>query len=156
MGLYQLRREQAVSATIDEIWDFISNPGNLKLITPGYMGFDISGVPPGKMYPGMIISYTVKPLLGMKMLWVSEITHVIEKQYFVDEQRSGPYKMWHHEHFIKPVPAGVLMTDIVSYIPPAGFIGKIANSLLIRKELKKIFDYREMTLAARFNKKGGS
>ena len=156
MGLYRLRREQTVPATIDEAWDFISNPGNLKLITPGHMGFDISGVPPGKMYPGMIISYTVRPLLGIKMLWVSEITHVREKQYFVDEQRSGPYKMWHHEHFIESVPAGVLMTDIVSYIPPAGFIGNIANSLLIRKELKKIFDYREEALAGIFNKKGGS
>lgn len=150
MGLFKLHREQKLPATIDEVWDFISNPQNLKLITPGHMGFEIMGDPPGKMYPGMIITYTVKPFLGIKMLWVSEITQVREKHYFVDEQRAGPYKMWHHEHFIEPVPGGVLVTDIVTYIPPAGFIGNFVNSVVIKKELKKIFDYREKALAGYF------
>jgi ligand-binding SRPBCC domain-containing protein len=150
MGLFKLQREQTLPATIDEVWDFISSPANLKRITPAHMGFDIQGTLPGKMYPGMMISYTVSPLWGIKMLWVSEITHIREKEYFVDEQRKGPYTMWHHEHFIEPVPGGVRMTDLVSYIPPAGFIGNIVNSLVIEGELKKIFDYREKALKGIF------
>ena len=108
------------------------------------MGFDI--IPPElpeKMYPGMIIAYKVSPFLGLKMTWVTEITHIREKAYFVDEQRVGPYSIWHHEHQIKSIDGGVLMTDIVSYKPPFGILGSIANELFIRKQLKAIFDYRE-------------
>jgi len=134
-----------------EVWDFISSPANLKKITPSYMGFDItSGDLPEKMYPGMIISYRVKPLFGIRMNWVTEITHVSEGRYFVDEQRSGPYAMWHHAHFIEPVDGGVLMKDIVSYRPPFGFLGVIANRMLIRRQLKEIFDYRFAALEKKF------
>lgn len=90
----------------------------------------------------MIISYKVSPVAGVKTTWVTEITQVREKKYFVDEQRIGPYAMWHHEHIIEPIENGVLMTDIVSYQPPFGFLGSIANKLLIKKKLKEIFDYR--------------
>ena len=117
------------------------------------MGFVItSGNLPEKMYPGMIITYAVKPLLGIKMKWVTEITHIEEKRYFIDEQRSGPYSMWHHQHFIKPVEGGVMMTDIVSYKPPMGFLGAIANHLVIRRQLEDIFDYREKALEKIFGK----
>lgn len=143
MAFYQFKKTQKIPASIEQVWDFISSPGNLKKITPEYMGFDItSGDLPEKMHPGMIISYKVSPVAGIKSTWVTEITHVRENEYFVDEQRIGPYSMWHHEHIIEPVENGVLMTDIVSYKPPLGFFGAIANKLIIQKKLKEIFDYR--------------
>lgn len=147
MAIYQLFTEQKIPASIDEVWDFISSPGNLKRITPDYMGFDITSTHlPEKMYAGMIISYIVKPLLGIKTSWVTEITHVRDKEFFVDEQRIGPYTMWHHEHKIEPIEGGVLMKDIVTYRPPFGILGKIANRLIIGKKVKSIFDYREQAI----------
>ncbi len=152
MALFQFRAEQKIAGTIEEVWEFISSPANLKEITPGHMGFDItSGELHEKMYPGMIIAYKVKPLFGIKMNWVTEITHVEEKRFFVDEQRSGPYAMWHHEHHIEEIDGGVLMRDIVSYIPPLGFLGSIANKLFIRSQLEEIFKYRTKALEKRFS-----
>lgn len=131
--------------------DFISSPANLKEITPKYMGFDItSNEIPEKMYQGMIISYKVSPLLGIKTTWVTEISQIKDKEYFVDEQRVGPYKLWHHQHIIIPIDGGVLMKDIVSYEPPFGFLGKIANSLIIKNKLKEIFNYRTKAIEKRF------
>lgn len=151
MAVYQLATEQKLTTSIDDIWDFISTPANLKKITPDYMGFDItSGGLPEKMYPGMIITYKVSPLMGLKMTWVTEITHVVDKAYFVDEQRVGPYKIWHHQHRIEPVDNGVLMTDLVTYVPPLGILGALANTMIIRKKLKQIFDYRRNVLADLF------
>lgn len=151
MAFYQLLKEQKVNCNIDEIWDFISSPVNLKEITPDYMGFDIiSKDLPKKMYEGMIISYKVSPLFGIKTTWVTEITHIRDKQYFVDEQRVGPYKIWHHQHIIEPIDGGVLMKDIVSYQPPFGFLGAIVNTLIIKSKLKEIFDYRTKAVEAKF------
>lgn len=151
MGFYQLHETQKIPATTDEVWDFISSPANLKKITPKYMGFDIkSELLPPKMYPGMIISYKVSPIWGIKMTWVTEITHIKEKEYFVDEQRIGPYAMWHHEHKIEPIDGGTLMTDIVSYKPPLFFLGSIANSVLIKKQLREIFEYRKKAIGKMF------
>lgn len=151
MGFYQLHKTLKITASLDEVWEFISSPSNLKKITPDYMGFDItSGLSGEKMYPGMIISYKVSPVFGIKMNWVTEITHVKEKEYFVDEQRIGPYSMWHHEHKIESIEGGVMMTDMVSYKPPLGFLGSIANSVLIKKQLKEIFQYRESALNSIF------
>lgn len=153
MPFYQLYKEQKVKTSIDEIWDFISSPANLKEITPDHMGFEItSGDLPEKMYPGMMVSYKVSPMFGIKMNWLTEITQVREKEYFVDEQRVGPYSMWHHQHKIKPIESGVLMTDIVTYKPPLGFLGVIANALFIRKQLDRIFDHRKVALERRFGK----
>jgi ligand-binding SRPBCC domain-containing protein len=147
MGFYQFKREQVIHSTINEVWDFISSPENLKKITPDSMGFDIRTPDlPSKIYEGMIISYTVRPMLGIKTNWVTEITHVVDKSYFVDEQRVGPYTMWHHQHIISPVKNGVLMKDIISYKPPFGILGNIANVLFIRKKLKSIFNYRTKVL----------
>jgi ligand-binding SRPBCC domain-containing protein len=151
MAFCQLIKKQFVPATIDEVWDFISSPANLKEITPDYMGFDITSKDlPEKMYAGMIISYNVRPLLGIPVTWVTEITHVEEKRYFVDEQRVGPYSMWHHQHLIEPHENGVIMTDIVSYKPPLGFLGSIANVLFIRRQLEGIFAYREEALKKKY------
>ena len=153
MGFYQLHKTQKIPATIEQVWDFISSPANLKKITPGYMGFNItSKLLAEKMYPGMIISYKVSPVLGIKMTWVTEITQVKKQEYFVDEQRIGPYSMWHHEHKIEPIEGGVLMTDIVSYKPPFGILGTIVNSILIKKQLKEIFDFRVAAIEKIFGK----
>lgn len=152
MGLYQFKRTQVIDRPIDELWDFISSPSNLKRITPDYMGFNITSEDiPKKMYAGMIISYIVTPLFGIKTNWVTEITHVKEKEYFVDEQRVGPYKIWHHQHILEETADGILMTDIVSYQPPLGFLGNIANALIIKGKLKEIFDYRTKALIKIFD-----
>lgn len=133
MAIYQLIKTQKLPSTITEIWDFISAPINLKEITPEHMGFIVtSNTGTEKMYPGMIITYKVSPLLGIKLNWMTEITHVRDYEYFVDEQRVGPYKLWHHQHKIEPIKGGILMTDIVTYEPPLGLLGSIANSLLIK------------------------
>ncbi|HEX2976249.1 MAG TPA: SRPBCC family protein [Bacteroidales bacterium] len=151
MAFYQLVRTQKISATPREVWDFISSPSNLQEITPRNMGFLITSKNGNeKMYPGMIITYKVKPLFGLKVNWVTEITHIREFEFFVDEQRSGPYSMWHHEHKIEQVEGGILMTDTVTYKPPFGFIGSVVNSLFIKKRLKQIFDYRSVVLEKKF------
>lgn len=147
MGFYQLKQTQKIKGTIDEVWDFIASPQNLKKITPAYMGFDITSEDlPEKMYPGMIICYKVSPLLGIKMNWLTEITQVNEKKFFIDEQRIGPYKIWHHQHRIEPIEGGVLMSDIVTYQPPMRFLGSIANTLIIKNKLDEIFNYRRNVL----------
>ena len=144
MSIYQLKQEQKVPASIDEVWDFISSPKNLKRITPDYMGFEIiTKHNPEKMYPGMIVAYKVSPVLGIKMTWVTEITQVEDKVFFIDEQRAGPYSIWHHEHRKEEIDGGVLMTDIVTYKPPFGIFGQIANGLFINKQVKEIFAYRD-------------
>ena len=153
MAFYQFTATQKIPASVEQVWDFISSPKNLKEITPAYMGFEITGANlPEKMYPGMIISYKVSPLFGIKMTWVTEITHVENHRYFVDEQRMGPYAMWHHQHKVETIEGGVLMTDIVSYQPPLGFLGVIANALFIRGKLKEIFDFRTVAVEKMFGK----
>ena len=153
MSIYQFTAEQKIPAGIDRVWNFISSPGNLKEITPPYMGFEITSKEiPEKMYPGMIISYKLSPFPGISVNWVTEISHVREKEYFIDEQREGPYSMWHHQHKLEAVEGGVLMTDIVTYRPPLGFIGAIANFLFIKRQLNRIFDYRKKALERIFGK----
>ena len=110
------------------------------------MDFKILSKIPDEMYEGLIISYTVKPILGVKMNWVTEITHIKDKKYFVDEQRKGPYKMWHHEHILIKTDNGIIMKDIISYIPPFGILGKILNILFIKRQVKGIFKYRTEVL----------
>jgi ligand-binding SRPBCC domain-containing protein len=147
MGFYQLKREVHLAADIETVWEFISNPSNLKRITPDYMMFDITSSDiPDIIYEGMIITYLVSPIAGIKTRWVTEITHIKEKEYFVDEQRVGPYKIWHHQHFLSKTEKGTLMHDIVSYKPPFGFLGEIANTLLIKKRLNHIFEFRAKAL----------
>jgi ligand-binding SRPBCC domain-containing protein len=154
MATYRFEATQEVNASLDEVWNFISSPANLKHITPKHMGFDIlTPNLPDKMYAGMMIEYNVKPLFGIPMKWLTEITHVQDHEFFVDEQRSGPYSLWHHQHHIKKTANGVLMTDIVHYIPPFGFIGAIANAILIKGQLKQIFDFRTEAVNKRFPNK---
>ena len=140
--MHQFIRKQFVKTDLQTCWDFFSSPANLKRITPSYMGFDVKTEVPVQMYEGLIIAYTVKPLLGIPVEWVTEITHVKDKSFFVDEQRKGPYTMWHHEHHFKEVEGGVEMTDIVSYIIPLGFLGKLVEPFLVKPKLEEIFAYR--------------
>lgn len=152
--LHTLKTKQYLKSDIKTIWEFMSSPSNLAKITPSYMGFNIISEMKDveKMYEGQIIEYYVTPVLGFKMHWVTEITHVEELHYFVDEQRIGPYSLWHHKHFLKEVDGGVEMMDIVHYKIPFGFLGKIANELFIKNKLKEIFDYRFKALENLYNK----
>ncbi|WP_430810340.1 MULTISPECIES: SRPBCC family protein [unclassified Carboxylicivirga] len=147
MAFYQFQRKQLLNASLDDVWDFIATPANLSRITPPAMGFDIlTPNLPEQMYPGMIIHYRVKPMPFYITEWVTEITHIKPGAYFVDEQRVGPYALWHHEHHVKQVNGGVEMVDIVSYVPPFKWIGGLANWLFINKQLNNIFKYRTKAL----------
>jgi len=148
--VYSMRRSQKLPISLVEAWDFFSSPKNLKRITPEYMGFDIVGECPEIMYPGLFIHYKVKPLLGIPMNWTTEITQVRELAYFVDEQRVGPYRIWHHEHFFEEIPGGVLMHDIVSYQLPFGPLGDLVHPWLVLPKLNQIFAHRFRTATELF------
>lgn len=140
--MHQLKRVQILKTDLNTAWNFFSSPKNLQVITPPYLGFEIKTELPETMYEGLFIMYKVSPLLGIKLDWVTEITHVKEPFYFVDEQRVGPYKIWHHEHHFEVVPEGIKMTDIVSYALPMGFLGDLLHPFLVAPKLQEIFDFR--------------
>jgi len=150
MKIYRLETIQNLPISQSEAWDFLSDPKNLKLITPDYMGFKIVSGAAERMFTGQIIQYVVTPLLNIPTTWVTEITHVEEGNYFVDEQRFGPYDLWHHKHFIKPIEKGVEMIDIVDYKIPFGVLGRIAHPLIVAPKLKEIFEYRKKALIELF------
>lgn len=150
MKLYTLKSVQKLPISPQEAWDFLSDPKNLKTITPDYMGFDILSGADRPMYEGQIIQYIVTPVAGIKTKWVTEITHVKKGEYFVDEQRFGPYSLWHHKHFIKPIKGGVEMEDIIDYKLPFGILGQLVHPLLVKSKLKEIFDYRKKKLIELF------
>lgn len=145
MKTYTKLFEQKLPISLDEAWDFFSSPLNLSKITPKSMNFTITSdyTERTKMYAGMLITYKVSPLWGIKMDWVTEITHVKPGEYFIDEQRFGPFALWHHEHHFKAIDGGVLMTDKLIYGVPFGIIGQIANALVVQKQTNDIFSYRE-------------
>jgi ligand-binding SRPBCC domain-containing protein len=145
---YLFKFEHDLPIPLAETWDFFTSPLNLAKITPPQMLFKVTSdyTPDTKIYEGMIITYKVSPLLGIKLNWMTEITHVKEHEYFVDEQRFGPYALWHHEHHFKVIKGGVRMTDILNYAIPYGAVGRLANKLLVDKEIKKIFTYREKAI----------
>lgn len=140
--MYQLKRTQLIKTDLQTCWDFFSSPANLSVITPESMRFNVLTQQPESMHEGLMIAYHVSPVLRIRLSWVTEITHIRTGVYFVDEQRKGPYRIWHHEHWFSEVPEGVLMTDIVSYILPFGCLGKLAHWVFIRRKLEAIFDYR--------------
>jgi ligand-binding SRPBCC domain-containing protein len=150
----QIIKKQVIKTDIENLWNFMSSPKNLDAITPKEMKFNIkSNNGDQKMYEGMIIAYTVTPVLYIPLNWITEITHIKKHKYFVDEQRIGPYQMWHHEHIFEEKEEGILMTDIITYVPPMGMLGKITNYLFIRKKVYKIFDYRKKIIEQIFNNK---
>lgn len=155
MKIYTLHTKQNLPISLDEAWDFLSSPKNLKTITPTYMGFNILSGAEKPMFPGQIIQYIVTPVLGIPTKWVTEITHVRDKEYFVDEQRFGPYALWHHKHFLKEIPGGVEMEDIVDYKLPMGILGQLVHPILVKPKLKEIFDFRQKKLIELFGEYKG-
>jgi len=150
--IYTIKEQQFVPVSLEKAWEFFSTPNNLSKITPQEIDFKIISEFYGStMYPGQIIQYYVRPLLGIKMHWVTEITQVEDKKFFIDEQRFGPYAFWHHQHHFEEVEGGVNMIDIVHYAIPMGLIGRLMNKLLIAKEVKGIFTYRKKFIESHFN-----
>jgi len=150
MKIYTLHKKQQLPISLDEAWAFLSNPKNLKIITPDYMSFDIVSTIDRPLYTGQIIQYMVTPLLGIKTKWVSEITHIEDKKYFVDEQMYGPYSLWHHKHFVKEIEGGVELEDIIDYKVPLGFLGQLVHPILVKPKLEEIFSYRQKKLVDLF------
>ena len=150
-GIYTLKVVQDLKTNLNEAWAFFSNPKNLSKITPKEMGFNITSETPEFMFEGQIISYKVSPILGIKLNWVTEITHVKDNLFFVDEQRFGPYTMWHHEHHFEEIEGMIRMTDKVSFKVPFGFFGRLLFTILVKPQLKKIFNYRFEILEKKYN-----
>lgn len=146
-----LRSELLLPITLQEAWDFFSTPNNLNKITPEDMVFKITSDVPEKMYAGLLISYKITPLLNIPLDWVTEITHIEEPNYFVDEQIKGPYRIWHHEHHFQVTEKGVLMTDILHYDVGKSIFGWIAEKLFVDAQVKKIFKFREKKLLELFS-----
>ena len=148
--MYNLNSIQILPISLEEAWNFFSSPLNLQKITPAYMEFKILSEVPKEIYPGLIIPYTIKPIAGITMKWVTEITHVHkvseesvqDHSYFVDVQLSGPYKSWHHEHHFRKIEGGIEMKDILYYELPFGFLGRVVHKAYVRKKVEEIFDYR--------------
>lgn len=143
MAAHSIKTVQKIPISLEKAWEFFSNPNNLQAITEDSMGVKIISKHHGDaMYAGQLIEYTLRPVLGIPLYWMTEITQVKDSTYFIDEQRFGPYSLWHHQHHFKEIPGGVEMTDIVHYKNPLGVLGKLANALFVRNKLKDIFDYR--------------
>jgi len=154
MNFYSIKSTQHLPISLEEAWDFFSSPNNLAKITPSDMGFTITSDKKDgeEMYAGQIITYILKPMLGIPVKWMTEITHVKEGEYFIDEQRFGPYKLWHHRHSFKKTATGVEMHDEVNYVLPFGILGTIAHKLFVRKRIEYIFKYRTEILKKMFVK----
>ncbi|MBC8644483.1 SRPBCC family protein [Flavobacterium lindanitolerans] len=146
MKLYTLHTKQQLPVSIETAREFISNPKNLEIITPKSMQFKTLSGDEKEMFAGQIIHYKITPLFGISMQWVTEITHVQEQKFFVDEQRFGPYAFWHHKHFLKAIPGGVEMEDIVHYKLPMGLLGQLAHPFMVKPKLDEIFAYRRKKL----------
>lgn len=154
--MHHLTYVQNIPLSIQTAWDFFSSPTNLKILTPEHLDFRITSQVDGmKMYPGQIISYTIRPLLHIPIEWVTEITHVQDYTYFIDEQRFGPYKFWHHEHRFQAIPNGVQMTDTIYYTLPFGILGKALNALHVRSQIEEIFSYRKAKMHTLFGQYTG-
>jgi ligand-binding SRPBCC domain-containing protein len=154
MKLLSLQARQVLPISLDEAWSFFSDPRNLSRITPPSMAFEVTSEVPDRIYAGLIITYRVRPLLRVPMQWVTEITHVREPHFFVDEQRFGPYRFWHHQHLFREVEGGVEVSDWVHYALPVGAPRALVDRLLVGPQLRRIFGFREQTLARMFGEPG--
>ena len=140
--VYHLKSVQKLPASLEKTWSFFSDAHNLLTITPPFLNLRVTNEVFGEeVYPGQIITYKVKPLAGIAVEWVTEITHLETEKFFVDEQRKGPYQLWHHQHHFKAIEGGTEMTDIVHYRLPFGFLGSIAHPI-VKKKLAEIFTFR--------------
>lgn len=148
----RLKQEQFLPIGLEEAWAYFATPQNLNDVTPADMLFEVTSELPETMYEGLIITYTIRPMLNLPLKWCTEITHIREQAYFVDEQRMGPYRIWHHEHHFKAVPGGTLMTDLLHYEIGKSIFGWIAGELFVHQRVRQIFDYRYQALEKRFGK----
>lgn len=146
MKPFVFERFQTIPTTIDTAWDFFSDPANLARITPPGMHFCVTSPHQTTTYAGQIITYTLRPLFGISMTWTTEITHVAKPNFFVDEQRFGPYRFWHHQHFFREVDGGVEIRDLVHYLLFHEQLAGVVNRLIVAPRLKKIFEYRTKML----------
>lgn len=152
MSIYKLERTQLINSDMDTLWQFFSNPKNLSAITPAYMNFRItSDITDHGIHAGQIITYKVSPILNIPLSWMTEITEVEQHKYFIDEQKKGPYQLWRHKHVFEEKEGKVLMTDIVHYQLPLGFMGNIAHTIFVKRQLQNIFDFRHQKIEAFFN-----
>ena len=155
--VHVIKSVQLLPVSLETAWAYFSDPRNLLSITPPSLNLRVTNEVFGqKMYPGQVLLYTVKPLLGIPFSWMTEITHVEPMRFFIDEQRKGPYKLWHHQHHFRTVDGGVEMTDIVHYRLPLGWLGHLAHGPLVRKKLEEIFTYRYQKITALFGQVEGS
>lgn len=150
MRLHTIRARQSLPIALPVAWSFFSNPRNLSLLTPPELGLEPVSETPDEMYPGMIIRYRIRPFPGIPLDWVTEITHVVPPRLFVDEQRFGPYRFWHHKHMFRERPGGVEAEDLVHYALPFGFLGRVVNALATARQLEGIFEYRRRALEEMF------
>ncbi len=150
--MHRLKQEQFLPISLDEAWNFFATPKNLNEVTPEDMVFEITSELPDKMYEGLMITYRIKPMLNIALNWCTEITHIKEKEFFVDDQRKGPYAIWHHEHHFKAVEGGVLMTDLLHYDIGKSIFGWMAGKLFVHQKVEHIFEYRYKTLERYFSK----
>ena len=151
MAIHILRQQQLLPISLEQAWDFFATPKNLNKVTPSGLVFEITSDLPEKMYEGLMITYRIKPMFNIPVNWCTEITHIKGKMYFVDEQRKGPYSMWHHEHHFKSVDGGVLMTDILYYDIGKSVFGWIVGKLFVHKKVREIFKYRFEVLEKYFS-----
>jgi ligand-binding SRPBCC domain-containing protein len=150
--MHHLFRKQMLPITLEQGWDFFSDPNNLKTITPPYMGFEVKSFSGNQeLHAGQIISYTVRPFFGIPVKWVTEITHAKAPDFFVDEQRIGPFAFWHHKHYLIKTNKGVEMIDSLHYKLPLGPLGKLVHLLFVRKRLEQIFNYRQKIIKEVFS-----
>ena len=146
MKLYRLQRTQTLPLSVEEAWTFFSSPQNLPSITPPWLNLAVQGEVPDAIYPGTVFHLHLTPIFGLKVVWITEITHVDPPHYFVDEQRFGPYRFWHHQHLFRPLESGTEMTDTVSYAMKYGPFGRMLHDCIIERLLHQIFDFRQRSL----------
>jgi ligand-binding SRPBCC domain-containing protein len=151
MSVHVLRARQIVPAGLETCWSFFSDPANLRKLTPSSLDLRLTEEPPPSIYPGLMIQYQVRPLFGVPMTWLTEITHVRSMEYFADEQRVGPYAIWHHEHFFAPLEGGrTEVRDLVHYRLPLGWLGDLFHPVLVLPQLREIFAFREKAITEHF------
>jgi ligand-binding SRPBCC domain-containing protein len=139
-----------IAAPLEDVWRFFSAPANLPAITPPWLGLELTGPPPPEMHPGLLITYRVRPIAGIPLSWVTEITHVVDRKLFVDEQRAGPYRFWHHQHHFEAIEGGTEMRDIVHWALPGGPLGELIAGRDVRRRVQSIMDFRAEALRERF------
>jgi ligand-binding SRPBCC domain-containing protein len=150
--IHTLSQEQFIPAPLDRVWDYFATPANLDAMTPPDLKFKLVGEPAGPMRTGQLITYRIRLLPAIWTSWLTEIREVQDHAGFVDEQRIGPYKFWHHEHRFYAVPGGVRMTDLVTYDLGYGPIGELLHALWIRPKLERIFAFRRAKVHERFGR----